>query len=216
MKYDFNLAKNSLSWELGGKWPGSWLRVSSWRVGGRLGIPRASSDLANWHEGFLGAGHRSGRCCPRNPAFPVRVLVHSFTGKEAAMQILANPDFCPGSVINTPFRQVSATFPASVSSSTKGACQFLLEEKSMKLKDMNISELPATMSLTEWMFPKRSCYNFDCKPCEDRGHVDHTFLGSLLKAQCLVHSRCSMVDWKSVCMDEWMTFAPAITIIQII
>lgn len=56
MRYDFNLAENSLSWELGGKWPGSWLRVSSWRVGERLGIPRAPSDLANRHEGFLGGG----------------------------------------------------------------------------------------------------------------------------------------------------------------
>lgn len=53
MKYNFNLAENSLSWELGGKWPGSRLWVSSWQVGGRLGIPSASSDLANWHEGVF-------------------------------------------------------------------------------------------------------------------------------------------------------------------
>lgn len=86
----------------------------------------------------------------------------------------------------------------------KGACQFLLEEKSMKLKDMNISESPATMSLTEWMFPKCSCYSFHCKPCEDRGHVDYTFLVSLLKAQSLVHSRCSMIDWISICMYGWV------------
>lgn len=75
-------------------------------------------------RGFFGGGGQEWEVFPGNPVFPVRVLVHSFTGKEAAMQILANPDFCPGSVINTPFRQVSATFPASVSSSMKGACQF--------------------------------------------------------------------------------------------
>ena len=119
-------------------------------MGGRLGIPRAPSDLANRHEGFFGgAGDRSGRCSARNPVFFVRVLEHSFTGKEAAMQILANPDFCPDPVINTPFREVSVTFPASVSSSMKGPCQFLLEENLMKLKRVNMAGLPATLSITE-------------------------------------------------------------------
>lgn len=164
-------------------------------------------------RGFFGGGGQEWEVFPRNPVFPVRVLVHSFTGKEAAMQILANPDFCPGSVINTPFRQLSLPqFPPL----WREHANFLLEENLMKLKDMNISESPATMSLPEWMFPKWSCYNFHGKPCEDRGHADYTFLVSLLKAQCLVHSRCSMIDGISICMDEWMTFAPAITIIQII
>lgn len=75
--------------------------------------------------------------------------MHSLTGEEVSMQTSANPGLCAGSAINTSFGQVPATFCASVSSSVKGACQSLLEENLMKLKDVNISGLPATLLITE-------------------------------------------------------------------
>ena len=54
MRYDFNLVENALNWEESGLARGSGSPPGKWE--GRLGLPIASSDLTNWHEGFWGEG----------------------------------------------------------------------------------------------------------------------------------------------------------------